>query len=239
MKNKELYPLNISDSTKTMLQLKLPDSIIKEKNIGKTSLSYISGATVIDLLNRTFNYMWDFYILDQWITEGVDFYNKYDKKVEKQGPVCHSKIRLVVKMMTEEGQMVELTKEACGSKAIIGKQSEQEHIFKSATTDALKKAASLLGIGHQLYRATEDEEFFEMINEYDPELAQAEEWTDEALKTHKENLDYITQVCDEFSEEEFCTMLNIACGINSLEEVTPVNIEKIVEFFKDQLEGEK
>lgn len=155
----------------------LPDYVIQEREAGKgQTLSYISGATVIDILNSTFGHLgWDFQIIKQWKEESIPFFNKWAKEKtathngaqgawENQAPVAWVHGRLIVTLKTEDGQYHTVTKEAFGSKSIIGKQSEQEHIFKSAQTDALKKAASLLGIGAELYRGEEEQQYYDVIS---------------------------------------------------------------------------
>lgn len=230
-----LQPINISDKTKADLCVFIPDSIIKQRDSGKVSLSYISGSTVIDILNKAFNYLWDFEPLEQWVEPGVPYFNKYSKEVDKwenQAPSAHVKGKLTVYLQDEKGQIQTIVKTAFGSKAIIGKQSEQESIFKSAATDALKKAASHLGIGLQLYRNEEDSEFF-----YDlcTDNYESDEWSDETIALNEDNLSRISEAKDQYDEVEFNTLLNEAAGINSIEEVSPSNINAVVEFL-DALE---
>lgn len=186
-----LDKINISNNIEERLKIDLPEFVIQSKNIGSSSLSYVSGATVTDLLNSIFGPLnWDFYVVEQFIQESCPFFQKtnrsftprpeqiaYNNKNEEgawldQGSVAWVKAKLVVRTVDSNGNIYTTVKESYGSKAIIGKQSEQEHIFKSAQTDALKKAASLLGIGLQLYRGPESEKFYECIN-------QKVYWTDE------------------------------------------------------------
>ena len=49
----------------------IPEYVIQEREAGKgTTLSYISGATVIDILNTTFGYLgWNFEVLKEWKEE--------------------------------------------------------------------------------------------------------------------------------------------------------------------------
>ena len=163
-----LKTINTPDILISRLSAQIPDYVIQQRDAGKgQKLDYISGATVIDILNTTFGYLgWNFEIIKQWKEESIPFFNKYNKDKSKevthngvkgawenQAPVAWVHGRLTIKLIDDStGQIQEVVKEAFGSKSIIGKQSEQEHIFKAAQTDALKKAASLLGIGAQLYR---------------------------------------------------------------------------------------
>lgn len=171
----------------------IPDYVIQQRDAGRgQKLDYISGSTVIDMLNTTFGMLgWSAEYPQFWVTESVPFFNKYSKSKEKtthngvegaweeQGPVAWAKCRLTVLVEKEDGTLHQVVKEAFGSKSIIGKQSEQEHIYKSAQTDALKKAASLLGIGAELYREEEEQTYFEQISK--PII-----WTEEKQKNSED-----------------------------------------------------
>lgn len=167
----------------------LPDYVIQEREAGKGQmLSYISGATVIDILNTTFGHLgWSFEIIKEWKEDSIPFFNKWSKDKsathngnqgawEEQAPVAWVHGKLTVFLKKEDGTYHTVSKEAFGSKSIIGKQSEQEHIFKSAQTDALKKAASLLGIGAELYRGEEEQQYYNVISK--PVV-----WTQELCET--------------------------------------------------------
>lgn len=176
--------INTPDFIKSKLSAEIPDYVIQERQAGgNQTLSYISGATVIDILNSTFGHLgWDFTILNQWKEQSESFFQKQTKwfnppadklttndKGEKgawseQAPVAWVHGRLTVRLLDDNNQPYTIVKEAFGSKSIIGKQSEQEHIFKSAQTDALKKAASLLGIGAQLYRGEDEQAYYDIIS---------------------------------------------------------------------------
>lgn len=167
----------------------IPDYVIQQREAGgNKTLDYISGSTVIDMLNTTFGILgWSAEYPQFWITESAPFFNRYTKSKEKvnhngvdgaweqQGNVAWAKCRLTVCVERPDGTLHTIVKEAFGSKSIIGKQSEQEHIYKSAQTDALKKAASLLGIGAELYRDENEAAYFGQINK--PVV-----WTEEKQK---------------------------------------------------------
>lgn len=156
----------------------IPEYVIQQRDAGRgQTLDYLSGSTVIDMLNTTFGHFgWSAEFPEQWVRESDPFFNKYSKSKEKtthngaegawetQGSVAWAKCRLTVTLIDENGKERTVVKEAFGSKSVIGKQSEQEHIFKAAQTDALKKAASLIGIGLQLYRAEEEQTYYNQIS---------------------------------------------------------------------------
>lgn len=145
------------EQAKTVLEGKLNPSWIKQRQQGGATLSYIGGHTVIRLLNKAFNYQWSFEIVTEEVKESqpkpmYDGWGKQRKavlnadgthKLEAQPPVAK-----VLGRLTVPGVGV---KEQYGSKVLIGGATEQESAFKSASTDALKKCASLFGIGLELY----------------------------------------------------------------------------------------
>ena len=178
-----LTPIEYDKNLFNTLNRDIPEYVIQEKKINQNvSLSFVPGSSIIDILNSVFGPLnWDFYTVDEYVRESTPFFvkksayfnpdpkdlvttDKGQGAFVNQGPVAWVKGRLVVRSVDENGNVHTTVKEAYGSKAVIGKQSEQEHIFKAAQTDALKKAASLLGIGLQLYRSEDGEKFFDSIN---------------------------------------------------------------------------
>lgn len=171
----------------------IPEYVIQERDAGGgKKLSYLSGYTVTDMLNITFGYFgWTAEFPKEWIQESTPFFNRYTKSKEKvfhngqegawekQAPVAWAKCRLTIFLEKEDGTLHTIVKESYGSKSIIGKQSEQEHLFKAAQTDALKKAASLVGIGSELYRDENEQCFFDQIKK--PVV-----WTEEKQKTSED-----------------------------------------------------
>lgn len=109
----------------------------------KQGLDYVSGDTVIRMLNKAFNYRWSYYIMDSRVVSSQDKYDKYKKESVSQGAVVQVHGRLVV-----PGWGV---REQWGSQPLIGGSDVQEHAFKSAATDAMKKCASMFGIALDLY----------------------------------------------------------------------------------------
>lgn len=214
----------------------IPDQLIKQRpGGGGKSLSYLSGSTITDLLNEAFGYLWSWEQLEQWIEKSQPKFNpKYDKEPVPQGPVAHVKGRLTVHLPQEDGTVFNIVKTGYGSKAIMGTQIDQESIFKAAGTDALKKAASLFGIGLELYRDEDEQLFFDEINYEDP-------WTDKMLERYENEREFIKN----FMEENELTMEDMEYYFeafsegmfNTIDFIVPDNIEAFVEFLKQQLEG--
>ncbi len=135
------------DYAKKVLDARLDPKLIKTRTVGNTKLDYIGGHTVIRLLNEAFMLKWSFEIVTEDIVPSQPKLNKYAKAgqdpLEAQPPVVK-----VLGRLTVPGYGI---KEQYGSKVLIGGASEQEAAFKSASTDALKKCATLFGIGLELY----------------------------------------------------------------------------------------
>lgn len=216
----------------------IPPSLIKERQGGgKMMLSYISGSTVTDLLNSAFGYMWNWTVKKEWIQISEPYFNQYSKSPDKvvnpingktgaweeQGPVAHVLGTLEVFISTEDGQIISIKKDGYGSKSILGKQNDQESIFKAAGTDALKKAASLLGVGLELYRDEEEQIFFDEISYEDP-------WTTEVITEHENSLAIYNEYIDKYQllEDDIASLVYEATGCDY--NVFPENIDKIAEY---------
>ena len=157
---KEALNYNL-DVAKKVVTDKLKDAWIEQRKQGNATLSYIGGHIVIRLLNQAFNYQWSFEVIKEEIIPSLpkpmsEYKNGRrqpvlnpdgSQKMEPQPPVVK-----VLGRLTVPGLGI---KEQYGSKVLIGGATEQESAFKSASTDALKKCASLFGIGLDLYGEAE------------------------------------------------------------------------------------
>lgn len=238
--------MNTLATAKKFINAPLDPSLIKQRENGKQMFSYISGYVVMDILNKAFDYAWSWTVDKEWIEEGVLYFNKYAKvpdneKVtvngvtgayEAQGPIAHVRGTLTVEYLDENGQLKAIHKTGYGSKCIIGKQAEQDSIFKSAGTDALKKAASMLGIGAQLYRNEEEQLYFDAIN-YDGY------WTDDKIQQCKEAYDFIMNFVRTYSLTEQ-DMIDYVNGFdssltNGIESLTVENIVNFVDYINQLL----
>lgn len=235
-----LEKISISKEIKNTITSDIPQELIKQREGGgKKMLSYLSGSTIIDMLNNAFGYMWSWTVKQQWIEESQPFTQKWvngkkenDPKKwieEKQGPVVHVLGTLTVFLKKENGMIIPISKDGYGSKSVLGKQADQESVFKAAGTDALKKASSLFGIGLELYRDEEESAYFYEMNYEDP-------WTDEIKEEKKEQLSYIKEYLQnyEVSEEEFDNFVYQITGDSYA--VTPDNIDEIVAYIQEQIE---
>jgi hypothetical protein len=214
-----MRPLNLDNKTKLELSAPINPSLLKTRTMGKEELTYVSQNTVVDLLNKAFNYMWSFVIDEQWMEQGVPVIKKENPKwpftekntdmsqvqidaegkryiVLEQGPVAWTRGRLRVPFTQEDGTVIWIEKSACGAQAIIGNQAVQStNAFKGSMSDCLKKCASLFGIALELYRDETEEGHFQSIREsYMPDV-----WTEEVKKQYAKQYNDLLCLLEEYS----------------------------------------
>lgn len=226
----EMKSIKIDKEIRNKMAQPIPAELIKQREGGgKKMLSYLSGSTVVDMLNDSFGYAWNWEVKRSWIENSIPYFNRYSKSREKitvngvegaweeQGPVAHVHGTLTVFLQTDNG-IVELKKDGFGSKSILGKQNDQESIFKAAGTDALKKAASLFGVGLALYRDEEEQAYFNSISFEDP-------WTDELKAQYADKL----KVIEDYKENNGVSDVELN---NYIEQVTgyPIVIPDTIDY---------
>ena len=213
-----LKPLDLSNKTKLDLSAPIDPSLLKTRVMGKEELTYVSQNTVVDLLNKAFNYMWSFVIDEQWMEEGVPLVKKENPKwpftdkntdmnqvrtdaegkryvVLEQGPVAWTRGRLRVPFVQDNGEIIWIEKSACGAQAVIGNQAVQStNAFKGSMSDCLKKCASLFGVALELYRDEVEEAHFQTLrNDYYPDV-----WTDEVIEKYKKPYNELVNIINEY-----------------------------------------
>jgi len=141
-----------------LLHKETPAKYVRERPAkGGGKWKYVSGGYVKKTLNLMFGFNWDFEIIEQLIIHGE----------------CIVKGRLTVRT-----NGVVIVKTQFGNKDIVYKklqegETERQPLsigndLKSASTDALKKCASELGIGADIYNK-EEFESFQIISEEEEE----------------------------------------------------------------------
>ena len=213
-----MKPLELNTQTKLELSAPIDPSLLKSRTMGKQELTYVSQNTVVDLLNKAFNYMWSFVIDEQWMEPGVPEIKKENKqypftekntdmskvKIDAYGnryieipvaPVAWTRGRLKVPFTQEDGTIVWIEKSACGAQAMIGNQAVQStNAFKGSQSDCLKKCASLFGIALELYRDETEEAYFQTIREnYLPDV-----WTQENQEKFAKSYDKLLGILETY-----------------------------------------
>lgn len=111
----------------------------------KSGQKYVSGSYVIQKLNQLFLMQWSFQVIREIYQQSAP-----NKQGQQQNPTVQ-----VLGRLTIPGLGV---REQWGSSVVKGGADVQESDYKSATTDALKKCASMFGVAMDLY-TTEPHEF--------------------------------------------------------------------------------
>lgn len=122
----------------SIIQQPTNDEWIKSRKISGRTLSYVSGDLVIRVLNKAFRNRWSFEVKETRVINSVA-----NKDGVEQNPVVQ-----VLGRLTVPGWGV---REQWGAQPIVGGQDTQEHAFKSAATDCMKKCASMFGVTLDLY----------------------------------------------------------------------------------------
>lgn len=231
-----LQSVDIDSNFKKIVSEKIPNELIRVLDIpgSRGGRKYLKGCTVIDILNKLTNYYWDWSIDKAFIQESVPYMKKGSKEAIPQKPICHVFGTLSVHLIDKEtNNIITIKKSASGSQIINGNDTEQESIFKAAATDALKKAASLLGIGTELYRDGVEQRLFEDNNLYS--------WIDdeEIRKNFEKELQYIEDVKQKYglnSEDIDKTILSWSEGkYNSLRTLPSEKLNSFIDYMKNFL----
>lgn len=118
-----------------------PKEYIKQRvGRGGMTFNYVEAGYVIEVLNRVFNGMWDFEIMDKQIGK---------EKVWVLG-------KLTIHIQTSEG-VQSISKSQFGGADIKRARNETKSVIdigddmKAAASDALKKCASLFGVAKDVY----------------------------------------------------------------------------------------
>lgn len=124
-------------STYDRLAERFPASEHKTRNQGGATLTYVTGEMVISRLNAVLGFDWSFRVLREGQTEVEAWV-------------------LAELTATIDGKTV--TREHYGNQDLARGQRATSDLFKSAATDALKKAATTIGVGLYLYDEDERRE---------------------------------------------------------------------------------
>jgi len=140
-----IQQVDLAPNQKTMIAIPTPPEFIKQREgKGGKTFTYIEGGYVISRLNQIFSPAgWDFEIVDKGlVAEG--------KEAWVQGKLTLKDFKGNMIVKTQFGSAERIT-ERGGVKMNVG------DAYKTASTDALKKCASLIGISLDVYWAQMDD----------------------------------------------------------------------------------
>ena len=133
-------PVVLNEAQRSIMEQRTPANAIRtRRGRGGREFKYVTHAYVTRILNQAFGWAWDFEVLDTRIVPEED-----PQEVFVRG-------RLTVR--TKSGVIV---KEQFGSSSVKRSGSQITSLgddLKAASSDALKKCASLLGLALDLYES--------------------------------------------------------------------------------------
>lgn len=194
----------MKDETKKILTKAFSKKLVKKRKVAGRTFSYIEGASVIQRLNEAFGYDWSFEVVDRIVDiparqiailgriniTGVDIKtvkcNSF-QEMDLDNPIPNDRTGFA--SYSEENFPINtnITKQQWGSAPIQCYKGTDTIIdlgndLKAATTDALKKCATLLGVALYLYH--EDE----VVVTFDYTEKDIEEMTEKEKERLKEEI---------------------------------------------------
>ena len=208
----------------------VPDKLIKYRDKGGRRYSYVELPTVTEILNKLFGNLWSWNILENNIhdTGIADQKNGITKRyVQIKG-------RLTVPMQdpNDPKKFIWIEREANGVHALLGGDMEiRAAAFKSASSDALKKAASSLGVARNVYMSDELLMHLESL-EADEEL---DVWTEETIAEMKDEYDAMIAFAKEHSDLNYYkkTFCDETQNYTEYMQITPSNIKAFLSWAKE------
>lgn len=154
----------ISEKQFSILSGKTPKDIIRYRpGKGGKTFAYVPHGYVTSTLNKAFGFDWDWRILPNGAGDSYTYHAPMShtvkgKTVERPGSIIvKGELTVRIRNPQDLSQVIAtITREAFGEKEEINGMTWGAHV-KSAASDALKKAATLIGIALDLYYAEPDE----------------------------------------------------------------------------------
>lgn len=154
----------IAEAQFSLLSGKTPKSVIRYRpGKGGKTFAYVPHGYVTSTLNKAFGFDWDWRIVPNGDGDSYTYHPPISstykgKTVERPGSIIvKGELTVRIRNPKDLSQVVAtITREAFGEKEEVNGMSWGAHI-KSAASDALKKAATLIGIALDLYYAEPDE----------------------------------------------------------------------------------
>ena len=214
----------LTDEQIGILKAPIPDELIE---VLPDDNKYINHNVVTDILNRAFCHSWNWQIVDKGIEKTIGFVDKRGNKVQ-EGYYVWILGRLTYPVKDPAtGSITWCFKEQFGGRQVVGNSKVQSQAYKSASSDALKKAASLLGIAPNVYMK---KNIYETLEEADVDA-----WTTEKVQEMKEEISKMREIKAELGEEGFNKVVMKFC--NDTQDyskegyITPSNVGHFIQWF--------
>ena len=208
----------------------VPDALVKYRQKGGRSYSYVELPVVTDILNRLFGNLWSWNILENNIHDsGIpDPKNGINKKYVQVRGV----LRVPMQDPNNPDKFIWIEREANGVHGLLGADMEiRGSAFKSASSDALKKAASSLGIARNVYMSDE------LLMTLDNCNAEEERdiWTEQTKAEYQKEFDEMVAFAQShpdlnYYKKTFCDETN---NYTEYMQITPSNIRAFLAWIKE------
>lgn len=220
----------------------IPASLKRQRSQAGQTLTYINAYTVVRLLNSAFGIGgWSFAPASD--TDGRDIRWVEEAQPNKKGYAgfcAHVLGELRIYNPTDNGYDYNCyaAYRAYGSKVVLGGNQDNQSLYKAAESDALKKCASYVGIGAELYLSDAESDTLDQYdNMSEPEESEDVIWTEQLMEEHAKEWDYIKK----FMEDHELTADDINEAIKNewsngkyetADYILPEDLPKFVEFLK-------
>lgn len=199
------------------------DPSLIRKNYGGEK--YITGYTVVRLLNKITNGAWDFTIDDKWVEKCTDKKGEHD--------IYHMTITLRCIFDDGMGNRIELKKPGTAGKVLENGAKNASNIYKSLETLCVRKAASYFGIGAELWLNDDEVDYFEQEG-IEPI------WTEDLIAAHQSEWDALNKIQEEceLSDDEINGLVQEwNDSYDQIDHIQPEDLAKFIQFLEDQLKG--
>lgn len=208
----------------------VPEPLIKYRDKGGRRYSYVELPVVTDILNRLFGNLWSWNILENCIHDtGIT-----DQKngITKRYVQVRGLLRVPMQDPNHPDQFIWVEREANGVHALLGGDIEiRSAAFKSASSDALKKAASSLGVARNVYMSDE------LLMTLDSLQAEEDQdiWTEQTIAALKPEYDKMVAFAKAHSDlnyykKIFCDETN---NYTEYMQITPSNIKAFLSWVEE------
>ena len=224
----------------------LDPRIIEPLTKGKTQLDYISGTSMLVLLKKAFGPFFSIHYSDPVVRT----FPMCKKKNYQSGayedytpkPVVEVKCTITVKLLDGEiGQIVEIEREGFGT--AVYDPTKEEMVTKSASTDALKKAAYSFGFALELSAGktqSREQAAIEAANHNGQWFRETmfDEWTNDAWARHAEEVKFINAFMGQYKTQDYNEVARVGFNDRSAT-LKPSNIMEAVAKCKEVLMAKK
>ena len=188
---------------------------------------YVNHMVVVDKLNEVFNHAWSWTIVDKGIEESKSFTNKKGEvSQESHYAWVIGELRYPI-FNSVNKELSWAVKQAFGGKVVLGNGKVQSQAFKAASSDALKKAASLLGIAPNVYMR---DDVYESLDESD-----SDSWTPSKMNVYQKETAQVKDIKETLGVEKFNQVIKQFCDkTNNYTQyglITPSNIVGFLNYY--------